>query len=74
MRGDEARLRFRADAAPRLMRLTAALDEVQFAAEVRQSVPLSLRLLRLGGIPLGPGLVRALSVAAGIERDDREQA
>ena len=61
IRGDNARLKFRADAAPRLMRLNAALDEVQFAADVRQTVPLSIRLHRLGGIAMGPGLVRALT-------------
>jgi transcription-repair coupling factor (superfamily II helicase) len=61
LRGDDARLRFRTDAAPRLMRLRAALDEVQFAADVRQTVPLALRLRRLGGLETGRGLVRALS-------------
>ncbi|MSR06492.1 MAG: transcription-repair coupling factor [Gemmatimonadetes bacterium] len=65
VRGDEARLNFRAGAAPRLARLHAALDQVQFAAEVRRTTPLSLRLTRLGGIPIGPGLVRALATAAG---------
>jgi transcription-repair coupling factor (superfamily II helicase) len=59
--GDAARIRFRAGAAPRLLRLNAALDEVQFAAEVRQTVPLSLRLRRLGGLSTGAGLVRALA-------------
>jgi transcription-repair coupling factor (superfamily II helicase) len=63
IRGDDARLKFRSDAAPKLMRLTAALDDVQFAADVRQTVPLALRLRRLGGMPTGPGLVRALTVA-----------
>lgn len=60
IRGDEARLGFRAGAAPRLIRLNAALDRVQFAAEVRRVVPLSMRLVRLGGLGIGPGLVRAL--------------
>ncbi|MFQ6044948.1 MAG: transcription-repair coupling factor [Gemmatimonadales bacterium] len=59
--GNEARMRFRRDAAPRLTRLTVALDDVQFAADVRQSMPLSLKLRRLGGIAIGPGLVRALA-------------
>ncbi len=36
IRGDEARLKFRQDAVIRLAGLTAALDDVQFAAEVRQ--------------------------------------
>jgi transcription-repair coupling factor (superfamily II helicase) len=61
IRGDEARLAFRADALPRLAGLTAALDAVQFAAEVRRTKPLSLRLQRLGGEAMGRGLVRALT-------------
>jgi len=65
VRGDEARLTFRAGAAPRLAGLTAALDEVQFDADVRRAMPLSLRLTRVGGIPIGPGLVRALAAALG---------
>jgi len=60
VRGDEARLTFRQGAAPRMTGLTRALDDVQIAAEVRRTVPLSLRLLRLGGEPLVPSLVRAL--------------
>jgi len=64
VRGDEARLRFRREATPRMMRLTAALDDVQFAAEVRNAVPLALKLRRLGGLGVGPGLVRALAAAA----------
>ena len=63
-RGNEARLVFRADAVPRLARLTAAMDEVQFAAEVRRAQPLVLRLERLGGMELLAGLVRALARAA----------
>ncbi len=65
VRGDEARLSFRATAPVRLAGLTAALDQVQFAADVRRTVPLSLRLTRLGGIPMGRGLVQAMAVAAG---------
>ncbi|HEX5387828.1 MAG TPA: transcription-repair coupling factor [Gemmatimonadales bacterium] len=60
VRGDEARLTFRAGTQPRLAGLTAALDDVQLSAEVRRTVPLSLRLLRLGGEPMIPALVRAL--------------
>ena len=67
VRGDAARLRFRAGAAPKLMRLSAASDEVQFAADVRRTVPLSLKLHRLGGIPIDTGLVRVLSIALGDE-------
>jgi transcription-repair coupling factor (superfamily II helicase) len=63
VRGDEARLTFRQGTTPRLAGLTSALDDVQLAAEVRRTVPLSLRLLRLGGEPIVPGLVRALKAA-----------
>jgi transcription-repair coupling factor (superfamily II helicase) len=61
VKGDEARLTFARDANPRLAGLTAALDVVQFEAEVRRAAPLSLRLRRLGGEPIGSGLVRALT-------------
>jgi transcription-repair coupling factor (superfamily II helicase) len=61
VKGDEARLTFARDASPRLAGLTAALDVVQFEAEVRRAAPLSLRLRRLGGEPIGSGLVRALT-------------
>jgi transcription-repair coupling factor (superfamily II helicase) len=60
VRGDEARLTFRAGTQPRLAGLTRALDDVQLAAEVRRTVPLSLRLVRLGGEQMTPALVRAL--------------
>src|SRR5204863_6711155 len=49
IKGDEARLTFRRDAAPRLAGLQVALEAVQFEADVRRAVPLSLRLRRLGG-------------------------
>jgi transcription-repair coupling factor (superfamily II helicase) len=64
VRGDEARLTFRAGTQPRLAGLTAALDDVQLAAEVRRTVPLSLRLVRLGGEQMTPALVRALRAVA----------
>ena len=60
VRGDEARLTFRQGTQPRLAGLTSALDDVQLAAEVRRTVPLSLRLVRLGGEAIVPALVRAL--------------
>jgi transcription-repair coupling factor (superfamily II helicase) len=63
VRGDEARVTYRAGTAPRLAGLTSALDDVQLAAEVRRTLPLSLRLMRLGGEPLVPALVRALKAA-----------
>ena len=63
VRGDEARLTFRSGTTPRLAGLTSALDDVQLAAEVRRTVPLSLRLMRLGGEPIVPALVRALRAA-----------
>jgi hypothetical protein len=37
------------------------MDDVQFAADVRRTMPLVLRLQRLGGVPVLAGLVRALS-------------
>ena len=60
VRGEEARITFRADAAPRLKGITAAFHEVQFQAEVRRTHPLSLKLARLGGATLLEGLARAL--------------
>jgi transcription-repair coupling factor (superfamily II helicase) len=63
VRGDEARLTFRPGTQPRLAGLTSALDDVQLAAEVRRTLPLSLRLMRLGGEPIVPALVRALRKA-----------
>jgi hypothetical protein len=42
--------------------LAMALDNVQLAADVRRTVPLSLRLTRLGGEPIIPALVRALEM------------
>jgi transcription-repair coupling factor (superfamily II helicase) len=61
IKGDEARLTFRRDASPRLAGLQVALEAVQFEADVRRAMPLSLRLRRLGGESIGPGLVRALT-------------
>jgi len=63
-RGNEARVTFRAGTSPRMAGLTVALDDVQLRAEVRRAVPLSLRLIRLGGEPLVPTLVRALEAVA----------
>jgi transcription-repair coupling factor (superfamily II helicase) len=60
VRGDEARVTFRADAVPRLKGLTAAFRDVQFQAEVRRTQPLSLKISRLGGGDLLSGLVIAL--------------
>src|SRR5690606_12763751 len=64
VRGDEARLSFRQGAVPRMAGLSQALDQVQLAAEVRRTVPLSLRLIRLGGESMVPALVRALRQVA----------
>ena len=61
MRGDEARITFRGSAAPRIKGLSAAFHDVQFQAEVRRAVPLSLKLTRLGGAPMLDGLVRAFA-------------
>ncbi len=64
VRGDEARITFRGSAAPRVKGLSAAFHDVQFQAEVRRAVPLSLKLTRLGGAPMLEGLVRALRAVA----------
>lgn len=61
VRGNEARINFRDTAAPRMKGLSAAFHEVQFQAEVRRAHPLSLKLTRLGGVPILDGLVRALT-------------
>jgi transcription-repair coupling factor (superfamily II helicase) len=60
VRGDEARVTFRDTAVPRMKGLSAAFHEVQFQAEVRRTLPLSLKLTRVGGSPILDGLVRAL--------------
>jgi transcription-repair coupling factor (superfamily II helicase) len=74
VRGDEARLTFRPGTQPRLAGLTSALDDVQLSADVRRTVPLSLRLLRLGGEPIVPALVRALHQALGEPAERRTVA
>ena len=74
VRGDEARLTFRPGTQPRLAGLTSALDDVQLSADVRRTVPLSLRLLRLGGEPIVPALVRALHQALGEPAERRAVA
>ena len=53
-----------------MARLTPALENVQLAADVRRTVPLSLRLVRLGGEALIPALVRALTAVSGEGRED----
>jgi transcription-repair coupling factor (superfamily II helicase) len=68
--GDEARVQFRQDARPILARLSAALDAVQLDVEVRRTVPLALRLRRVGGEPLGPGLRRALAALAALREEN----
>jgi transcription-repair coupling factor (superfamily II helicase) len=60
VRGDEGRITFRDSAVPRMKALAAAFHGVQFQAEVKRAQPLSLKLTRLGGAALLPGLVRAL--------------
>jgi transcription-repair coupling factor (superfamily II helicase) len=64
IRGDEARLTFREGAVPRFTGLSAALDDVQLAIEVRRAAPLALRLTRLGGTAMVPAVVRALTAVA----------
>ena len=65
VRGDEARVTFRAGTSPRMAGLAAAMDDVQLAVDVRRTMPLSLRLERLGGEAIIPALVRALGKVAG---------
>ncbi len=64
VRGDVARLNFRPDATPRLASLNVALDGVQFAAEIRRTKPLSMRLTRLGGLGITAGLIEAFRQVA----------
>src|SRR5690606_28364370 len=64
VRGDEARLTFREGAAPRFAGLSAALDHVQLAVEVRRTVPLSLRLTRVGREAMGAARVRGRGLVA----------
>ncbi|HEU4993350.1 MAG TPA: transcription-repair coupling factor [Gemmatimonadaceae bacterium] len=64
VRGNEARVNFRDTAVPRMKGLSAVFHEVQFQAEVRRAHPLSLKLTRLGGVPIVDGLVRALTTLA----------
>jgi transcription-repair coupling factor (superfamily II helicase) len=71
VRGNEARVNFRDTAAPRMKGLSAAFHEVQFQAEVRRAHPLSLKLTRLGGVPILDGLVRALTTLVPSETDNR---
>src|SRR6185503_3021820 len=56
VRGDEARITFRDSAVPRIKGLSAAFHDVQFQAEVRRQVPLSLKLTRLVGASMLEGL------------------
>ncbi|MBW7934493.1 MAG: transcription-repair coupling factor, partial [Gemmatimonadaceae bacterium] len=60
VRGGEARVNFRADALPRMKPLATAFRDVQFQVDVRRVQPLSLKLTRLGAVPMLEGLVRAL--------------
>jgi transcription-repair coupling factor (superfamily II helicase) len=60
VRGQEARVNFHAHAVPRMRGLSAAFQEVQLAAEVRRTHPLSLKLTRLGGLTITEALLRAL--------------
>ncbi len=60
VRGEEARVNFRADALPRMKPLAAVFRDVQFQVDVRRVQPLSLKLTRLGASSMLEGLVRAL--------------
>lgn len=61
VRGNEARITFREHAIPRMKGISAAFHEVQFQAEVRRAQPLSIKLVRLGGLGMLEGLIRALT-------------
>jgi transcription-repair coupling factor (superfamily II helicase) len=65
VRGNEARVTFREDAVPRIKGLSDAFHGVQFQAEVRRTMPLSLKLTRLGGATMLEGLVRAFRSLSG---------
>jgi len=60
VRGQDARVNFHSHAVPRMRGLSAAFHEVQLAADVRRTHPLSLKLTRLGGLTIIEGLLRAL--------------
>ena len=60
VRENEARVTFRETAVPRMKGMSAAFHDVQFQADVRRAHPLALKLTRLGGDKILPGLVRAL--------------
>jgi transcription-repair coupling factor (superfamily II helicase) len=60
VRGPEARVNFHPHAVPRMRGLSAAFQEVQLAADVRRTHPLSIKLTRLGGLTIIEGLLRAL--------------
>jgi transcription-repair coupling factor (superfamily II helicase) len=60
VRGQEARVNFHPHAVPRMRGLSAAFQEVQLAADVRRTHPLSLKLTRLGGLTIVEALLHAL--------------
>jgi transcription-repair coupling factor (superfamily II helicase) len=62
--GGEGRVSFRASATPRVKNLAAAFHDVQFGVEVRRAVPLALKVVPQGAVPLLDGLVRALGALA----------
>ncbi len=61
----EARITFRASAAPRMTALEAPLRDRQLRIEVRRIVPLSLALEQAGPEPVTRTLIRALDAVAG---------
>lgn len=62
VRGDEARINFNDWAVPSMKGISNAFHEVQFKADVRRAMPLSLKLTRLGGAGVLDGLIRALTM------------
>ncbi|HUH11839.1 MAG TPA: TRCF domain-containing protein, partial [Longimicrobiales bacterium] len=64
VRGDDARLTFRAGAVPRMSALQNAFRDRQIEVEVRRAMPLSLVLRRYGTEPLTDTLGGALALLA----------
>jgi transcription-repair coupling factor (superfamily II helicase) len=62
LRGDEARVNFRAGMVPRLVALQGVFRDRQIEVEVRRTMPLSIVLRRYGAQPLVDTLVRAFGI------------
>ena len=64
IRGNEARVNFRAQVEPRLVSLQGAFRDRQLEVEVRRAAPLSLVLRRYGAEPLTTTLAGAFDLLA----------